>query len=312
MPQTLRDKSAFTLIELSIVLVIIGLIVGGILVGQDLINAATVRSQISQIEKYNVAVHTFQGKYGYLPGDIPDPYATQFGFKTRGTSFGQGDGDGFIAGAVGHGSGWTQTGEPLVFWVDLSTAGLIDGGFSIADPVNYPNSSVTGSGIAAYLPAAKLGNSLYVYTLSAYAPSGVKPSANLIWASHNFFSISPVTTIKGQSDGPTWAAGEIWGNNSGISVMQAYNIDKKIDDGLPFSGKVMPVSSGPSYGDPILAGISDNGCGNCLTNTSSFPSGAMPASSTSCFDNNGSASNPITYSVTNGNRTNCTLSFQFQ
>src|ERR1700712_2724582 len=91
----------FTLIELSIVLVIIGLIVGGVLVGQDLVRAAAVRAQISQIEKYNTAVNTFYGKYGYLPGDIKDPDATRFGFASRNPNGGQpgnADGNGLIQG----------------------------------------------------------------------------------------------------------------------------------------------------------------------------------------------------------------------
>jgi prepilin-type N-terminal cleavage/methylation domain-containing protein len=66
------SKHGFTLIELSIVLVIIGLIVGGILVGRDLISAAAVRAQISQIERYHTAANTFRTKYAYLPGDIPN------------------------------------------------------------------------------------------------------------------------------------------------------------------------------------------------------------------------------------------------
>jgi prepilin-type N-terminal cleavage/methylation domain-containing protein len=49
-------KSGFTLIEMSMVMVIIGLVIGGILTGSDLINAATQRTQIAQIEKYNTAV----------------------------------------------------------------------------------------------------------------------------------------------------------------------------------------------------------------------------------------------------------------
>ena len=80
-------------------LVVIGLVIGGVLVGQDLINAAAMRAQISQIEKYSTAVHTFQSKYGGLPGDLSDPYATQFGFQSRGVARGQGDGNGVIEGA---------------------------------------------------------------------------------------------------------------------------------------------------------------------------------------------------------------------
>lgn len=127
----------FTLIEISIVLVIIGLIVGGVLVGQDLVRAAGVRATITQIEKYDTAATTFRDKFGYLPGDIKDPDARNFGFQTRGTCPGQGNGDGLIE---GWGSGSTcinngslqNGGETVVFWVDLSTAHLIDGGFSTA------------------------------------------------------------------------------------------------------------------------------------------------------------------------------------
>lgn len=104
-------RSAFTLIELSIVLVIIGLIVGGVPVGQDLIRAAAVRAQISQIEKYNRTVNTFLGKYGALPGDMSDPDATNFGFASRGVSAGQpgtGDGNRVLQGLCGNGSNCTQ------------------------------------------------------------------------------------------------------------------------------------------------------------------------------------------------------------
>jgi hypothetical protein len=52
------------------VLVIIGLIVGGVLVGRDLIQAAAVRATITQIEKFNTATNTFYTKYNGLPGDL--------------------------------------------------------------------------------------------------------------------------------------------------------------------------------------------------------------------------------------------------
>src|SRR3984885_348580 len=88
---TAKEKEkGFTLIELSIVLVIIGLIVGGVLVGQDLIRAAQVRATVTQIEKYNSAVNTFRGKYGALPGDLNAGTAATFGFAARGPGVGQG------------------------------------------------------------------------------------------------------------------------------------------------------------------------------------------------------------------------------
>ena len=58
--RVISSQRGFTLVEMSIVLVIIALLVAGVLVGQDMINAAAVRSQIAQIEKYNSAVNTFQ------------------------------------------------------------------------------------------------------------------------------------------------------------------------------------------------------------------------------------------------------------
>jgi hypothetical protein len=80
-----RKKSGFTLIDISIVLVIIGLIVGEVLVGRDLIEASRIRAQISQLEKFNLVANTFKLKYGYLLGDIPEPHASAFGFAARGT-----------------------------------------------------------------------------------------------------------------------------------------------------------------------------------------------------------------------------------
>jgi prepilin-type N-terminal cleavage/methylation domain-containing protein len=99
----------FTLIELSIVLVIIGLIVGSILVGQNLISAAGARATIAQIAQFNTAANSFYSKYGALPGDIIGNTALTFGLTANGMRYeyypgylsslpGLGDGNGIIQG----------------------------------------------------------------------------------------------------------------------------------------------------------------------------------------------------------------------
>ena len=62
-------NKGFTLVELSIVLVIIGLLIGGILVGQSLIDAARTQAAVRQLNQYGVAISTFKTKYKQLPGD---------------------------------------------------------------------------------------------------------------------------------------------------------------------------------------------------------------------------------------------------
>jgi len=86
---------------MSIVLVIIGLLAGAILVGHDMIKAATIRSQISQIDKYYSAVNAFRVKYNVLPGDMTPNSALDFGMAARAGTAGRGDKNGSIeAGAA--------------------------------------------------------------------------------------------------------------------------------------------------------------------------------------------------------------------
>ena len=284
--------AGFTLIEMSIVLVIIGLIIGGVLVGRDLINAAAIRSQISQIEKYNAAVNTFRGKYGYLPGDIPDPTATQYGFVTRGPNAGMGDGNGVIegnyAGGVGANSGLAEeSGETVVFWVDLSTATLIDGGFTTAIENNAGNPNITGTGINAYLPHAKLGSSNYIYVWSGGINGG---------DGNNYFGLSGVASLN------AWLFCTL--KCDSITAAQAYTIDSKVDDGLPQTGRVMAV---------VLNHAAD-WAGGVGGYNGVVPGGRTAGDTTTCYDNGNVNGAPMTYSteISNGVNVTCALSFKFQ
>lgn len=105
-----RHQSGFTLIEIAIVLVIIGLLLGGILKGQELISSARVRNLVSQIDGTKAAFFGFQDRYRALPGDF-SAATTQIQGATQ-----NGDGNGQITGT-----------EAIALWDHLSHAGFING-----------------------------------------------------------------------------------------------------------------------------------------------------------------------------------------
>ena len=278
-------------------MVIIGLIIGGVLVGQDLISAAAVRSQISQIEKYQTAVRTFQVKYGYLPGDMPDPYASQFGFISRGTAVGTGDGDGRILGKGSIGN-IQSAGETAVLWRDLSQAGLIEGIFNTATETTSSGVDITLTStpaISAYLPEAKIGNANYIYAWNAYWSGTTAVPA--LDSSKNYFGISAAYIID-------TTIGEKLRSKPGLTVQQAYAMDKKLDDGLPYSGNIWAIyiDWDPFYLDR------DN---TVSAYYRSFYTTAVPATKTSCTDNGGLGGTQ-NYSIKSAsNKLNCALSVRF-
>ena len=69
---TIRNQKGFTLVEIAIVLVIIGLLIGGVLQGRSMIQNARVKRVVSDMEGLRTAVLTFQDRYGMLPGDEND------------------------------------------------------------------------------------------------------------------------------------------------------------------------------------------------------------------------------------------------
>lgn len=303
-------KAGFTLIEMSIVLVIIGLIIGGVLVGQDLIRVAETRATIGQIEKFNAAVNTFRGKYGFLPGDINSTTANAFGFAARGTGQGQGDGNGEIEGLTNNGLA-QGGGETVMFWVDLSRAGLINGGFKTASSTLNYSTDITGTIVDLFLPQAKLGGGNYFYVYSGTYWNGSAYSNTSI----NYFGLSSAIDILSVTD---------WGymdSTANIPVTQAYAIDSKIDDGMPQSGNVMAWYLGNI--SPIVPGQywTDGTDATLVANEPKPYAGALAGSSTTCYDNSSASSGSpgiagaITHyslEIKSGTGANCALSFKFQ
>ena len=106
-----RAKRGVTLVEIAIVLVIIGLLLGGILKGQELINNAKVKNMISYQEALRGAWYAFIDRYEAVPGDWTR--ASQF-LAINQAAVIDGQGNGFI----------NENESPLVF-THLVAAGFI-------------------------------------------------------------------------------------------------------------------------------------------------------------------------------------------
>ncbi len=117
-----KKESGFTLVELSIVLVIIGLIVSGVLVGQDLIAQARLRSQITQIGQFDAAANAFYTKYDSYPGDLPSPLS--YGLVVADPTGAGSTGNGLIEGEMANGAAIE---EAEIAFETLSGAGMIPG-----------------------------------------------------------------------------------------------------------------------------------------------------------------------------------------
>ncbi|MFM9890489.1 MAG: type II secretion system protein [Rickettsiales bacterium] len=223
-------RSAFSLVELSIVLVILGLLTGGILSGQSLIRAAELRAVATEYSRYATAVQSFRDKYFAIPGDMNN--ATQFWGRLNGnadcvtnssaavdTSKGVCDGNG--SGGLASAAAASQSGEYMQFWRHLAAAGLIEG--------SYTGIAGTGGGehcvIGTTCPKSKLSNAGWGV---AYYPNFAGNSDTYALDYGNFFYVGAPNTIFGP-------------NLPVLKPEEAWNIDTKFDDGKPAQGAVIAL-----------------------------------------------------------------------
>ncbi len=227
----------FTLIEISIVLVIIGLVVGGILVGREMVRAAEVRAIISEIDKMKSGIYTFKAKYGAFPGDMVN--ATEFwgadvacpntpSNSVVKTATCNGNGDGIIS------DYWLnpQFYESYRMWQQLSNAGMFAGNFTgVEGPsgpfhalinVNVPGSRVPNAGYW-FVGLYDLGT---IIDPSCFYPI---PGPHVVWYGTQFENDATEMPV--------------------LSPAEAFSIDTKIDDGSPGKGNVTVFK--PGCYDPV-------------------------------------------------------------
>lgn len=151
-----RHQSGFTLIEIAIVLVIIGLLLGGILKGQELINSARVKNLSNDFRNIPVFVYAYQDRFRAIPGDDAAVVAHVGGtLATTGST----PGNGVIDGAW---NSTTATHESFLFWQHVRLADLAPGPTSTAATDYLPLNAVGGRvGIQSTAPFTGMNRGTY-------------------------------------------------------------------------------------------------------------------------------------------------------
>lgn len=221
-------KSGFSLLELSVVLVIISLIVGGVMMGQNLLRGAEMRNMISEFQTFQTGFTAFRDKYDGLPGDLRNATeywgavsvtpSTCFTTVGVGTQTCDGNGDNIINSA----DGGVTVSERFRFWQQLALAGFIEGSYI----------GVTGGGgsapaeqpvVGVNVPeAARDGLGFYMYFV------GVVPTTSTNWFRGTYGNMMTLGGALGNS-----TAG------AGLLPEDASDIDVKFDDGRPGTGIVV-------------------------------------------------------------------------
>ncbi len=216
--KNMRGQAGFTLVELAIVMIIIGLLIAGVLKGQALITNAEVAATVAQAKAIDAATTSFKDQYAGLPGDLTAAI-TRIPNCT-GVCGVNGNGDGILTGAL---PGAAPTLEELHYFPQLATAGLLTGLNVTAAACTavwgdcYPAAKIGGG----FNPGWSGGGALLTGQQGAPVVAGITAGLYLTLSDTSGAALSGV-------------AGAL-----PLTANSAARIDTKMDDSIPTTGIVM-------------------------------------------------------------------------
>lgn len=221
------NKKGFTLVELSIVLVIIGLLVGGILASQSMVSTTKIQKTVRQLQQYEVAVTNFRTKYKQLPGDA-DVFTGPSGALN--------------SGYISDGGWFSETGK---FWSDLST------GVGLKDAKGQDFQTFGTSGDTEFetkIPQLSIDHNRGLKTGLFVETTDVGFGPKNYWLYWSF-------------NGSDWMSGPA---ASALKPKDMVAIDRKIDDGLAASGKMINYDWSWGANPCVVGGVYNIGNNNYL------------------------------------------------
>jgi len=234
-------KKGFTLVELSIVLIIIGMLVGGILIGQNLIESAKINSFVRQMQQIDAAASLFKDKYKSIPGDADIARAAN---RLGGGPMVPTKKDGILCDDdCANNTFWTNN-EAQNFFYDLNVLSNV----KFENCPSFSNAfswEMITSGPNCNVPTAKLGQKAMIFI--TYTSNNPALNTNL----YNMFDCTGMAASGGWYNAAN-GGGSTGGCKLPFTGGQAYAYDNKVDDGLATSGNV--VSSTTNYGNVTWQG----------------------------------------------------------
>jgi len=222
-----RTQSGFTLVELAIVLVVVGLIISGVLRGEELLRNVRVTMTIRQVRSFRAATINFYSMYDALPGDMRSAPSRLPNCNSNSYCM-SGDGNG-VVGTITSGTANTQYGinapkvETSMFFKHLALAHYISSVKAGANPASDPQ-------WGEIYPAAKLRGGYNVLHMNEGTLSGKPIKTGLFLRLQNSLGNNAFASPGGCTVAPC--------PFEAVSPREAWQIDTKMDDGLPEGGLV--------------------------------------------------------------------------